>query len=112
MYGKGSPASTIVLPVQCPAGLGSAAAAILFQIGIRGAPDAAAPLKPLRRWIWRAFLQSALIPLVLVESVLIAVYLYTNGPSASPRSSTHERALQDLDVAVPRGRVIDSRLRD
>ena len=27
-----------------------------------------APLKPLRRWIWRAFLQSALIPLVLVES--------------------------------------------
>ena len=37
-----------------------------------------APLKPLRRWIWRAFLQSALIPLVLVESVLIGVYLYTN----------------------------------
>ena len=26
---------------------------------------------PLRQWIWRAFVQSALIPLILVESVLI-----------------------------------------
>ena len=30
----------------------------------------------LRQWIWRAFAQSALIPLLLVESVLIAVYLF------------------------------------
>jgi hypothetical protein len=33
----------------------------------------------LRSWMWRAFAQSALIPLVLVETVLIAVYLLTNG---------------------------------
>ena len=33
---------------------------------------------PLRQWIWRAFVQSALIPLILVESVLITVYLLSN----------------------------------
>ncbi|KPA90374.1 histidine kinase,histidine kinase,cache domain-containing protein [Pseudomonas asplenii] len=32
----------------------------------------------LRQWIWRAFLSSALIPLILVETVLIASYLLTN----------------------------------
>ena len=32
----------------------------------------------LRQWIWRAFAQSALIPLLLVETVLIAIYLLTN----------------------------------
>jgi len=32
----------------------------------------------LRQWIWRAFMQSALIPLVLVETILIACYLLTN----------------------------------
>ncbi|MBM7063040.1 response regulator [Pseudomonas sp. UL073] len=71
-----------------------------------------APLKPLRRWIWQAFLRSALIPLVLVESVLIAVYLFTN---ASIRDTQLEHlqqsAVQDLAGAVRReGQVIDSRL--
>lgn len=33
---------------------------------------------PIRQWIWRAFVQSALIPLILVESVLITVYLLSN----------------------------------
>ena len=32
----------------------------------------------LRAWMWRAFAQSALIPLVLVETALIAIYLLTN----------------------------------
>ena len=32
----------------------------------------------LRTWIWRAFVQTALIPLILVETVLISVYLLTN----------------------------------
>ena len=32
----------------------------------------------LRQWIWRAFVQSALIPLVLVETILIACYLFSN----------------------------------
>ncbi|MDD0844629.1 hybrid sensor histidine kinase/response regulator [Pseudomonas sp. Gutcm_11s] len=72
-----------------------------------------APLKPLRRWIWRAFLQSALIPLVLVESVLIGVYLYTNESiRESQVGYLQSSALQDLDSAVRReGQVIDSRLR-
>ena len=68
-----------------------------------------APLKPLRRWIWRAFLQSALIPLVLVESVLIGVYLYTNESiRESQVGYLQSSALQDLDSAVRReGKVID-----
>src|SRR5690606_22068364 len=72
-----------------------------------------APLKPLRRWIWRAFLQSALIPLVLVESVLIGVYLYTNESiRESQVGYLQSSALQDLDSAVRReGQVIDNRLR-
>ncbi|MBB4820603.1 response regulator RpfG family c-di-GMP phosphodiesterase [Pseudomonas alcaligenes] len=32
----------------------------------------------LRRWLWRAYVQSALLPLVLVETVLIACYLLSN----------------------------------
>ncbi|MEK1905777.1 MAG: ATP-binding protein [Pseudomonas sp.] len=71
-----------------------------------------APNKPLRRWIWRAFLQSALIPLVLVESVLIGVYLYTNESiRAAQLGYLQSSALQDLSSAVQReGQVIDSRL--
>ncbi|WOD11938.1 ATP-binding protein [Pseudomonas sp. NyZ704] len=32
----------------------------------------------LRSWMWRAFVQSALIPLLLVETVLVAAYLLSN----------------------------------
>ncbi|MGL4317304.1 MAG: ATP-binding protein [Pseudomonas sp.] len=72
-----------------------------------------APNKPLRRWIWWAFLQSALIPLVLVESVLIGVYLYTNESIRSAQLGyLQNSALQDLSSAVQReGQVIDSRLK-
>ncbi|MDX5370866.1 MAG: response regulator [Pseudomonadaceae bacterium] len=72
-----------------------------------------ASLKPLRRWIWRAFLHSALIPLVLVESVLIGVYLYTNESIREAQVGyLQSSALQDLDSAVRReGQVIDGRLR-
>lgn len=35
-------------------------------------------LMGLRQWIWRGFVQSALIPLVLVETILIACYLFSN----------------------------------
>ena len=31
-----------------------------------------------QRWVWRAMVRSALVPLVLVETVLIAVYLISN----------------------------------
>ncbi|QKL00790.1 PAS domain S-box protein [Pseudomonas sp. NY5710] len=32
----------------------------------------------LRQWMWRAFMRSALIPLILVETVLVGCYLLTN----------------------------------
>ncbi|WP_447593876.1 ATP-binding protein [Aquipseudomonas campi] len=71
-----------------------------------------APHKPLRRWIWLAFLQSSLIPLVLVESVLIGVYLYSNESIREAQIGyLQSSALQDLSSAVQReGQVIDSRL--
>ena len=69
--------------------------------------------KPLFSWVWRAFVQSALVPLVLVESVLIAVYLLTNGAIRDAQvEHLHETALESLDVAVQReARVIDGQLR-
>jgi PAS domain S-box-containing protein len=68
---------------------------------------------PLRQWIWRAFVQSALIPLVLVESVLIAVYLLSNAAIRDAQiDHLQQSALEDLATAVAReGQVIDSRLR-
>ena len=67
---------------------------------------------PLRQWIWRAFVQSALIPLILVESVLIAVYLLTNGAIRDAQVDYLQRsALEDLSSAVVReGKIIDGRL--
>ncbi|MGH8354272.1 MAG: PDC sensor domain-containing protein, partial [Pseudomonas sp.] len=67
---------------------------------------------PLRQWIWRAFVQSALIPLILVESVLITVYLLTNGAIRDAQvGHLQQSALQDLASAVQReGQIIDGRL--
>ncbi|WP_339906350.1 ATP-binding protein [Pseudomonas guineae] len=72
-----------------------------------------APRYPIRQWIWRVFVQSALIPLILVESVLITVYLLSN---ASIRDAQIEHlqqsALDDLSAAAVReGQVINARLR-
>lgn len=68
---------------------------------------------PLRQWIWRAFVQSALIPLILVESVLIGVYLLSNAAIRDAQiDHLQQSALGDLTAAVAReGQVIDSRLR-
>ncbi|WP_439886362.1 ATP-binding protein [Pseudomonas sp. MBLB4123] len=68
---------------------------------------------PLRQWIWRAFVQSALIPLILVESVLITVYLLSNAAIRDAQIGyLQQSALGDLAAAVAReGQVIDSRLR-
>lgn len=68
--------------------------------------------RPIRQWIWRAFVQSALIPLILVESVLIAAYLFSN---AAVRDAQIEHlqhsALSDLATAIGReAAVIDARL--
>lgn len=55
----------------------------------------------LRGWMWRAFVQSALIPLVLVESVLIAAYLLTNGSIREAQiEHLRETALSDLKGAA------------
>jgi PAS domain S-box-containing protein len=68
---------------------------------------------PLRQWIWRAFVQSALIPLILVESVLIAVYLLSNQAIRDAQiEHLQETAVKDLaSAALREGQIIDGRLR-
>ena len=66
----------------------------------------------MRQWIWRAFVQSALIPLVLVEVLLIAVYLLTNNAIRDAQIE-HLRgtALADLQASVDmEARLIDQQL--
>lgn len=66
----------------------------------------------IRQWIWRAFVQSALIPLVLVEVVLIAVYLLTNNAIRDAQiQHLRETALTELQTTVGReARVISQQL--
>ena len=68
---------------------------------------------PLRQWIWRAFVQSALIPLILVESVLIAVYLLSNQAIRDSQvGHLQEAAVKDLaSAALREGKIVDGRLR-
>lgn len=66
----------------------------------------------LRQWIWRAFAQSALIPLLLVETVLIAIYLLTNNAIRDSQiGHLRETALTDLQTAANmESRLIDEQL--
>jgi PAS domain S-box-containing protein len=66
----------------------------------------------IRQWIWRAFVQSALIPLVLVEVVLIAAYLLTNTAIRDAQIEyLRETALAELQAAVDReARIISQQL--
>lgn len=66
----------------------------------------------IRQWIWRAFVQSALIPLVLVEVVLIAAYLLTNNAIRDAQiEHLRETALAELQTAVGReARIISQQL--
>lgn len=66
----------------------------------------------LRQWIWRAFVQSALIPLILVETVLIAIYLLTNSAIRDAQiEHLRETALVELQSAASQeARVVDERL--
>lgn len=68
---------------------------------------------PLRRWIWRAFVQSALIPLILVEFVLIAVFLIGNEAIREAQvGHLQENALATISAAANReSQVIDIHLR-
>lgn len=67
----------------------------------------------LRSWMWRAFVQSSLIPLVLVETVLIAAYLLTNSSIREAQiEHLRQTALTDLQSAARQeGRLINERLR-
>ena len=61
------------------------------------------PGYPLRHWIWRVFAQSALVPLILVESVLIAVYLLSNQAIRDAQiEHLQETAVKDLASAALR----------
>lgn len=66
----------------------------------------------LRQWIWRAFLHSALIPLLLVETVLIAAYLLTNTAIRDSQIAyLRESARSDLGlVAGQESRVVNEEL--
>lgn len=68
----------------------------------------------LRQWIWQAFLRSALIPLLLVETVLIGVYLLSNLAIRDAQiEHLQQSALEHLSVSAQREvELIDRRLRD
>lgn len=68
----------------------------------------------IRQWIWRAFVRSALIPLVLVEVVLIAAYLLTNNAIRDAQiEHLRETALAELQSAVGReARIIGQQLQE
>jgi signal transduction histidine kinase len=58
---------------------------------------------PLRQWMWRAFSRGALVPLVLVELVLIAIYLFTNSAIRDGQiAHLQQRAVSDLGSAAKR----------
>lgn len=55
----------------------------------------------LRNWIWKALASSALVPLIMVELVLIAVYMLTNQSiRTSQIEYLHEAAITDLVESV------------
>jgi len=66
----------------------------------------------LRQWIWRAFVQSALIPLVLVEAGLVGVYLLSNTAIRDAQVGyLRETALTDLQTSASQhARLIDEQL--
>nr|WP_186343837.1 ATP-binding protein [Pseudomonas peli] len=64
------------------------------------------------QWIWRAFVQSALIPLVLVETVLIAIYLLSNSAIRDAQVDyLRQTALEDLQASARlETRIVDGQL--
>ncbi|MCQ4315791.1 response regulator [Stutzerimonas zhaodongensis] len=66
----------------------------------------------IRQWIWRAFVQTALIPLVLVEVVLVATYLLSNSAIRDAQiEHLRETALAELQAAAAlETRIIDEQL--
>ncbi|OEC36996.1 PAS domain S-box-containing protein [Pseudomonas cuatrocienegasensis] len=70
------------------------------------------PAHGLRQWIWRAFVRSALIPLVLVEAGLVAIYLLSNSAIRDAQIDyLRQTALADLKAAAAlETRVVDEQL--
>jgi len=73
------------------------------------------PLKPplgLSQWIWRAFVQSALIPLIVVETALIAIYLFSNSAIRDAQIDyLRQTALSDLQASAHlEARIIEGQL--
>lgn len=73
------------------------------------------PLKPplgLSQWIWRAFVQSALIPLIVVETALIAIYLFSNSAIRDAQIDyLRQTALSDLQASANlEARIIEGQL--
>lgn len=66
----------------------------------------------LQQWIWRAFIRSALVPLVLVEAALIAIYLFSNAAIRDEQTDyLRQTALAELSGAAKlEARVINARL--
>lgn len=67
----------------------------------------------LRRWIWRSYVQSALIPLVLVETVLIACYLFSNQAFREAQVDYLQRNATDSlgATAEQNARIVQNQLR-
>jgi signal transduction histidine kinase/CheY-like chemotaxis protein len=56
-----------------------------------------------QKWVWRAMVRSALVPLILVETVLIAVYLLSNNLIREANISyIHQQADKELQVSAQR----------
>ncbi|GGJ89044.1 ATP-binding protein [Pseudomonas matsuisoli] len=66
-----------------------------------------------RQWIWRAFVQSALVPLLLVEIGFIAIYLLSNDAIRDAQiEHLRETALSDLrNAADTQTRLMEEKLR-
>ncbi|HCA23222.1 MAG TPA: histidine kinase [Pseudomonas sp.] len=66
----------------------------------------------LQQWIWRAFIRSALVPLVLVEAALIAIYLFSNASIRDEQTAyLRQTALAELSSSAQlESRVINARL--
>lgn len=55
----------------------------------------------LRRWIWRAFVSTSLLPLILVEGVLIATYFITNYSIRNSQvEHLHQSATRDIQASA------------
>lgn len=55
----------------------------------------------LRRWIWRAFVSTSLLPLILVEGVLITTYFITNHSIRNSQiEHLHQSAARDIQASA------------